>query len=296
MPIMNPWPARYVAATQLPLVNAISFLWQNPCSATPWAYYETLKPALGQAFITFVSFGWDDVLRGFLRPKGLSCGHKKQKRPRGRPGFLRQLLDDDIGNNIGKHIPGAKKLRQRTIETGVKGLWRLDLAGQKVAFTWLLYSIVSDFYIDWQSGLVKASCTPGLFDWMGGCANSSLFFTPLTGWIDVPMTSTTEAVGCAAAVGVITIQFNANGFLAGEVQALNVGLARASFELSLFTNQDGGTRLDQTESAPTDPGQIAVANVGQGINRGGSFWLEVKATGTNWTIQTTYIVGSGMKF
>ena len=50
-------------------VNGIVKFIQNPCIA-PWVVYvELAAPAAGKAVLTLLDFGFDDVVRGALRPK-----------------------------------------------------------------------------------------------------------------------------------------------------------------------------------------------------------------------------------
>ena len=49
--------------------NFVIDSWAQPCEAPWYIYIETLWPALLEAFITLMLFGWDDVARGYFRPK-----------------------------------------------------------------------------------------------------------------------------------------------------------------------------------------------------------------------------------
>ena len=55
-------------------INTVVKFIDNPCDA-PWAvYFETALAPAGRALLTLLTFGLDDVIRGFARPKGLRSG------------------------------------------------------------------------------------------------------------------------------------------------------------------------------------------------------------------------------
>ncbi|KKL13405.1 hypothetical protein LCGC14_2526070, partial [marine sediment metagenome] len=79
-----------------------------------------MKPALLAAFITLITFGWDDVLRGYFRPRGLykrRTGKRKGKFVRRIPRF------PEIGNELGTHLPGASEVKGTKWSNLGKTLW-----------------------------------------------------------------------------------------------------------------------------------------------------------------------------
>ena len=50
--------------------NAVVDYFESDCHPDWHVYVETLFPALGKAVLVLLSFGLDDVLRGYLRPAG----------------------------------------------------------------------------------------------------------------------------------------------------------------------------------------------------------------------------------
>jgi len=296
MTISTTWMAKYVAGGDTALVNNIVFLWQNPCAATPSAYFQTLFPAAGEALITFLSFGWDDVLRGAVRPKGAYCGRRKQKKPRARPGILRQLLTDDVGNNIGKHIPGTKTIRARPTSSGVNFLWRADGVLQRGLFWWMVSDIVNDFFVNWSSGIIDGHCTPGLYDWEGSCYGNNSTFIPLVPIQDVTMPVDGSQVNCTAHLGAISWTGQKRGFAYGSLEVLNIGLSTSTFDLILWTDKGGGAELASEVSSPAMPGQRALCIVAAPVEGPQSVYLRMRPKTTTWGGLDAMIVASGTNF
>ena len=139
-------------------VNFVIDSWTTGCDAPWYIYIETMKPALLAAFITLITFGWDDVLRGFLRPRGLHprrTGKRKGKWSRRAPRF------PEIGELIGSNIPGAEEVKGKRWSTPMKTLWRIDSALQAIMFAWLVVEVVEDFAFEWTSLLYESYwCQP----------------------------------------------------------------------------------------------------------------------------------------
>ena len=134
-------------------VNFVIDAWTTGCDAPWYIYIETLKPALLTAFITLLTFGFDDVLRGFFRPKGLyrrRTGKRKGKWLRRIPRF------PEIGELLGSHISGATEVKGKRWSTPTRTLWRIDGVFQQIFFWWLVVSVVEDFIFDWTSLLMES--------------------------------------------------------------------------------------------------------------------------------------------
>lgn len=131
-------------------VNGITRLITNPCDA-PWIVYaETALPFLGEGLLVLLSFGWDDILRGYARPKGLrGPGHGRRK-PGARP---RRRGIPELGNLIGKMIPGQSEFAKRPVSQGIKHLWIIDGVIQRLLWWWLVIDVVSDVLYQWSTAL-----------------------------------------------------------------------------------------------------------------------------------------------
>ena len=132
-------------------VNYVIDAWSEPCEAPWFIYVETMGPAALKAFITLLTFGWDDVLRGFWRPRGLGrrTGKRKKRWRRAIPRF------PEIGEEIGKRLPGADAVKGRQWSCGGRNLWRIDTALQRGFFYWLVADVTNDFFFEWTSLLYK---------------------------------------------------------------------------------------------------------------------------------------------
>ncbi len=139
-------------------VNFVIDSWTTGCDAPWYIYIETMKPALLAAFITLITFGWDDVLRGYLRPRGLHprrTGKRKGKWSRRVPRF------PEIGEMIGSTIPGAEEVKGKRWSTPLKTLWRIDSAMQAIFFFWLVVDVAEEFAFAWTSLLYESYwCRP----------------------------------------------------------------------------------------------------------------------------------------
>lgn len=151
-------PRRFPDDEGFDKVNFIIDSWTTGCDAPWYIYIETMKPAALEAFIVILSFGWADVLRGFLRPKGLGRRTSKRKGRWNRriPRF------PEVGNTIGKSLPFAEQLDD-FVKWGNKTrfLWRIDNAMQAGLFFWLVADVAEDFVFNWTSLLYESYwCQP----------------------------------------------------------------------------------------------------------------------------------------
>ncbi len=162
-------------------VNYVIDAWTTGCDAPWYIYVETMKPALLTAFITLITFGWDDVLRGFFRPRGLykrRTGKRKGKWSRRIPRF------PELGNTLGKQLPGASEVRGARWNVLGKTLWRIDGAMEMIRFFWLIAAITEDFAFDWTSLLYESywcrGTPPGKFSYqtVGFAVVGSAFVLP----------------------------------------------------------------------------------------------------------------------
>ena len=133
-------------------VNYVIDFAQNPCDA-PWAVYvETALPAALDLFIALATFGLDDIVRGYFRPKGLrSYRHGRRGRRAGR--VFRGIPEP--GELIARRLPGFERARGRRVSNGVKTLWLIDGVLQRGLWYWLLIDEFSEFFYNWTSMLNK---------------------------------------------------------------------------------------------------------------------------------------------
>lgn len=139
-------------------VNFVIDAWTTGCDAPWYLYIETMKPAALAAFITLITFGWDDVARGFARPKGLDrrrTGKRKGKWAKARPRF------PELGELLGGKLPGADEVKGMKWSDGLKTLWRIDAVMQQALFWWLVADVAEEFAFAWTSLLYESYwCQP----------------------------------------------------------------------------------------------------------------------------------------
>lgn len=136
--------------TRVRSINAVIRLIDNPCNEPYLVYWELALPALGEAWIVLLQFGFDDILRGMLRPKGL---YKRKGRHGGAAGGLLGKLIPEIGEEIGKRFPGAQKAKAREVTQGVKHWWIIDGVLQRLLFWFMIIDVVAEFLVAWESAI-----------------------------------------------------------------------------------------------------------------------------------------------
>lgn len=139
--------------------NFVIDFFQNPCDAPFMLYVETAHKAAGKAVLSLLSFGMDDIARGFFRPKGLRSGRHGRKRNqpgRRRRGNKRIGSFPELGEEIGKRIPGAAKAGE-PVEDVQKFLWRIDGGLQRGMYYWMIADVTNDFFYNWASAIQDAS-------------------------------------------------------------------------------------------------------------------------------------------
>lgn len=239
-------------------VNYVIEAWSRPCEAPWYIYVETLKPAALAAFITLISFGWDDVARGFLRPRGLGgrrTGKRKGKLLRGVPRF------PEIGELIGSQLPGAEEVKGAKWGLLGNALWRIDTLLQQGLFWWLVADVIEDFAFDWTSVLYETRwCQASAFGRFSYRMDE--FFTrPGGGWwnarfliedyeFDPPswlvISGRTGSLPCTVAAGLEFKEFPPEGPPTGiEVRIVE------DFTLQVFAQSQPGL--------PGDPSKMTVA-------------------------------------
>lgn len=141
--------------------NAIIDFYESDCRPSWDVYVKTLFPALGTLVIAFLSFGLSDILRGYFRPTGtrgfgfLNRGRRvKTGRPRTRLGrYLGKIKIPEIGNLIGKKLPGATFFRGLPVGNKMNWFWSVSDVFARAGLYWLIADITEDFVINWTTAL-----------------------------------------------------------------------------------------------------------------------------------------------
>lgn len=127
---------------------------------TVWA--ETLFPALGEAVLQAFLFGWEDIARGYFRPvqtRGIGrqtrVPVRGSKNRAGRRGMPRRPGIPEIGDEIGKRLPGSEMFKGRRVTGTEKWVWVIDGYLQRALWYWLLVDIGENFVINWTTAIME---------------------------------------------------------------------------------------------------------------------------------------------
>lgn len=150
--------------------NTVIDYFESDCHPDWYVYAETLFPALGEAVLVLLSFGLDDVLRGYFRPAGgrgfggLGRASRRVRRPT-RAQLARGQLKGgipEVGELIGRNLPGAEIVRARQITQAEKMLWKVDGLAQRGLWYWMIADILDDFTVNWTTALYSSVDCIGL--------------------------------------------------------------------------------------------------------------------------------------
>lgn len=161
-------------------INVITKFLSFDCGADWFVYVETLLPAAGELFLVLIDFDWDDIARGFFRPAGIRARRKMRNRKRKKKRFKFEL--PEIGELIGKNIPGAKFVKGRRVGTLGRWFWRIDGIAQRFLWYWLVVDMTIDFFYNWSTGIMTHKrCVMSGDAWMIG-GPGFLSIIPNGGW------------------------------------------------------------------------------------------------------------------
>lgn len=150
--------------------NTVIDYFESDCHPDWYVYAETLWPVAGRAALVLLSFGLDDVLRGYLRPgggRGFGGLGRASRRPRRTTkatrakGLLRKGIPE-IGELLGRHLPGATILEARQVSNAERFLWKVDGLAQRGLWYWMIADILDDFTVGWTTALYQSEDCRGL--------------------------------------------------------------------------------------------------------------------------------------
>lgn len=144
--------------------NTVIDYFESNCNPDWNIYVQTLFPPLGQVVLVLLTFGLDDVLRGYLRPAGgrgfggLGRASRRRRRPTKAQRALGKLEGGipEIGEELGKHLPGAEVIKARPIGTAEELLWKVDGLAQRGLWYWMIADILDDFTVNWTTALYRS--------------------------------------------------------------------------------------------------------------------------------------------
>jgi hypothetical protein len=194
------WPERYARR-----MNTIVDMFEWYCQDHALIYLQTLLPAAGEAFLALISFDWDDVARGFLRPYG--------------PGGRKSLVFDprkakwqweipELGEEIGKRIPGARIIKASRVMNATRFIWVIDGLIQRALYYFLVIDVLTEFLYNWSSAVLRALSQCGAAYYCRGGAygdhgNVGWHSLPLGGFQSECISTPDENAGFSIGVGEI---------------------------------------------------------------------------------------------
>lgn len=152
------WIQRY-PEVMLHRVNSVVDLFEWNCGGNVLTYVRLALPAAGELVMQLLQVEWDDVLRGFLKGSGL----RSRSKMFGNPLASKFALEiPEVGEEIGKRIPLAGRLRGTRLGGGLKWLFRADAIIQRTLWYFVVTDMVSEFLFAWSSNVIRAQeCAGG---------------------------------------------------------------------------------------------------------------------------------------
>lgn len=144
--------------------QAVIDFYEYGCFPEYIVWVRTLGPALGEFVLGILGFGLGDILRGYFRPTGIrGIGRMNRvparKRGRGADGRAKGLPRfgiPEIGNEVGKQLPGAGYFRGRKVTNAEMYLWTIDGVLQRGLFYWLMADLTADFIVNWTTAIMES--------------------------------------------------------------------------------------------------------------------------------------------
>jgi hypothetical protein len=145
-------------------MNTIVNFAEYGCYPNWTVWVDTLWPCAGKAVLSLLDFGLGDILRGYFRPthiRGAGGLTRKPVRNRnkkaGKTGRTRRIPQPpEIGNEIGKALPGSKFFQGRKVTGKERWIWIIDVQVQRFFWYWLVFSVASEFIQCWSSAIMKS--------------------------------------------------------------------------------------------------------------------------------------------
>lgn len=145
-------------------MNAIVDFVEYGCYPNWTVWASTLVPVLGTAIIQVFSFGVGDILRGYFRPTNLRglggftrVPVRGEKGKAGKKGKLKRFSEPpEIGNEIGKKLPGSEMIRGRKVTGAEEVFWVVDTKVERVLWWWLIADVTDDFITNWTTAIMES--------------------------------------------------------------------------------------------------------------------------------------------
>jgi len=84
---------------------------------------------------------------------GPEAKHETSDKKRKKRRFCFEI--PEIGEIIGKNLPGAKAIKGRKVGVAWRWFWRIDAIAQRVLYYWMLVDVLADFSYAWSTGIFR---------------------------------------------------------------------------------------------------------------------------------------------
>lgn len=145
-------------------INAVTNFVEYGCYPHWTVWVDTFWRPAGILVIQILSFGWGDILRGYFRPTNIrGIGGRtrvptrgKKNKP-GKSGRTRRIpRPPEIGNEIGKALPGSTFFQGRKVTGVERAAWVIDGQQQRVLWWWLVADVTEDFVTNWTTAIMES--------------------------------------------------------------------------------------------------------------------------------------------
>ena len=144
-------------------LNYVADFLFDPCDAPFTLYVRTMLPALLEAAILWWAPVPDEIFTAWARPtRAMGRMRSRRKGTRGSKGGRRgprsrlgRIINFDTNEFIGKRLPGAEKLGAATLNSFTFNLWRIFGFLQLLGLVWLVWEVISGFFVRWFSLLYE---------------------------------------------------------------------------------------------------------------------------------------------
>lgn len=130
---------------------------EDPCEA-PWTVYAELAlPALGEALLALFVPSPDEIIENYLAPAGMRSKGKFRRGKGAKGGRIRRLgFVPDIDELIADRLPARQMVSARGVGKGVKYLWVVHGAMERILWYWMLIDVSTAFAYQWTSAVSKS--------------------------------------------------------------------------------------------------------------------------------------------
>jgi len=145
-------------------LNAVTNFVEYGCYPHWTVWVDTFWRPAGRVVLQLFVFDLGDILRGYFRPtnlRGIGSGTRMpmrgKKNKAGKTGRgNRKVAIPEIGNSVGKALPGSPFFQGRKVTGIERYLWILDGLSQRVLWYWLVAEITEDFVTEWTTAIMES--------------------------------------------------------------------------------------------------------------------------------------------